>query len=213
MKHDATDQLVFESFDLIGSTTICGISYGIALTLYFICARSMCLRLRRRDEHRWRNTLLWLGFISLAMLCATIYLVMDSRTIQMAYINNRDQAPGGPINYERVILAAQNIHILAPLTFIIVALLTMFVQVSFAKSSMLRVNNDRIPSDLAFVGDLERDEICYRSYSTPFVAFRRLLWSVHHCSSRSLSIFDQVMSASVQYLYPRCSFCPRLPFA
>lgn len=142
-----TDKLLIESFDLIGSTTICGISYGIALTLYFVCVRSLHLRLRKRNVYGWRKASLWLGFISLAMLCATIYLVMDSRTIQMAYIKNRDQAPGGPLNYERVVLAAQNISILAPLAFIVVAFLTMSVQVSF-ESSVLSAKRQLRPIEL-----------------------------------------------------------------
>lgn len=95
----ATKRTLFldEALDLIGCTTILGVSYGITFSLYCPCAWSLYLKIQQPDK-RYRAGFT-LGYISLLFFCATAYLSMNVRVIQLAYINHAD-FPGGPLIYE-----------------------------------------------------------------------------------------------------------------
>ncbi len=88
---------IWEALDLIGSTTILGVSYGIALTLYFLCARSLYLQLQVPDKRRQAR--FTLAYISILLFCATCILAMNTRIDQLAYTNHADFL-GGPLEYE-----------------------------------------------------------------------------------------------------------------
>ncbi len=92
-----SEEFLLEALDLIGNTTVLGVSYGIAFTLYFLCAQSLYPQLHKPD--RRRQTQFTLGYISLLMFCATGVLALNARIIQLAYINHTD-FPGGPLEYE-----------------------------------------------------------------------------------------------------------------
>lgn len=87
-----------QALDLIGCTTILGGSYGVAFALYCLCARPLYLQLQEPDKRQRAG--FTLGFISFLFICMTGVLALNSRVIQLAYINNAD-FPGGPVNYER----------------------------------------------------------------------------------------------------------------
>lgn len=95
----ATKSTIFldEALDLIGCTTILGVSYGIAFSLYCPCAWSLYLKIRQPDKRYQAGSTL--GYITLLFFCATAYLSMNVRVIQLAYINHAD-FPGGPLRYE-----------------------------------------------------------------------------------------------------------------
>lgn len=55
--------LVLEAFDLISSTTILGVFYGVSFTLYCLCARSLYLHLQEVDKQR--HARFAIGYISI----------------------------------------------------------------------------------------------------------------------------------------------------
>ncbi len=92
--------LLLEAFDLISCTTVPGVVYGVTFMLFCLCARLLYLELQvpaRRKEARFN--LFNLGFISVQLCFATIYVALNARTIQLAYIDHAD-FPGGPVAYE-----------------------------------------------------------------------------------------------------------------
>lgn len=89
----------FEAFDIAGCTTILGVSFGIAFTLYCLCVRSLYQQLRCEPDKR-RQTKFTLVFISLLLFCATGILALNTRVIQLVYITH-GCSPGGPLGYER----------------------------------------------------------------------------------------------------------------
>src|SRR5689334_20733194 len=95
---DSESEIILtETFDLIGSTTILGVFYGIAFTLYCLCARSLYLQLQ--EPNKQRQTRFTLGWMTLLLFCATIYLALNAGIGQLAYIRHAD-FPGGPVSYE-----------------------------------------------------------------------------------------------------------------
>lgn len=88
---------LFESLDLITSTTVLGVLYGIAFALYCLCTYSLYLQLQKPD--RRRRAIFLLGYTSLLLFCATVILVLNARMIKVTYVNHAD-FPGGPLAYE-----------------------------------------------------------------------------------------------------------------
>jgi hypothetical protein len=89
--------LLAEAVDIASNTTILGVFYGIVFALYCLCARSLFLELQVPDKRR--QTRFTLSYISLIFFCATAFLVLNMRMVQLAYIVHSD-FPGGPLNYE-----------------------------------------------------------------------------------------------------------------
>ncbi len=88
---------LFEALDVLGCTTVLGVFYGIALTLYCLCAQSLYSQLHKPDQQRQAQ--FNLGYVSLLLFCATGILALNTRMIQLAYINHAD-FPGGPFAFE-----------------------------------------------------------------------------------------------------------------
>lgn len=86
-----------ETLDLIGSTTVLGALYGIAFTLYCLCVQSLYLQFREPDKRRQAR--FTIGYISFQFFCATAFLALNARAMQLAYIDHAD-FPGGPWIYE-----------------------------------------------------------------------------------------------------------------
>ncbi len=89
--------LLWETFDLIGCTIIFAVFYGIVFTLYCLCAQPLYLQLRKPDQRR--QTRFTLGYIFLLLFFATGLLALNTRMVQLAYINHAD-LPGGPLAFE-----------------------------------------------------------------------------------------------------------------
>lgn len=94
--HSQSRLLLFESFDLLGNTAV-GLSYGILLTLYCLCAQSLYLQLQ--DLYKKRQARFTLAYTSFMLFCSTVYLISSSRLGQLAYIDNVN-FPGEPLQYE-----------------------------------------------------------------------------------------------------------------
>ncbi len=84
-----SEAVSFEAFDLIGSTTILGILYGITFTLYCLFCRSLYLQ-------RGKFTL---GYTSLLLFCTTTYLALSVHMIRLTYVNH-DRLPEGSSAYQ-----------------------------------------------------------------------------------------------------------------
>lgn len=121
--------LLFEAFDVIGNTTVLGVFYGIAFALYCLCARSLYLQLWEPDKRRQAG--FQLGYISLLFFCATLYLALSSRLIQLGYVDHAD-FPGGPFEYERSYNPTTTLILTANGIFeFIIQVSTMTIQVSW----------------------------------------------------------------------------------
>ncbi|KAF9445738.1 hypothetical protein P691DRAFT_709869 [Macrolepiota fuliginosa MF-IS2] len=102
------------------STIICGVGYGIAFTLYCICARTLCAQLRFPDKQR--QAMFMLTYITIITLCGGLYLASASRVAQLAYVDFRNY-PGGPYAYTLFIFSAPD-NLLGVCSYFIVSWLT-----------------------------------------------------------------------------------------
>ncbi|KAJ3927510.1 MAG: hypothetical protein NXY57DRAFT_926273 [Lentinula lateritia] len=87
-----------ERFFLAGDVA-CGVGYGIQLVLFYSCA--IYLWNRRKQS---RKALFLLAYITLLLSVSTIFLIVQARTVQLMYVDNRNY-PGGPWPF---FLATQN---------------------------------------------------------------------------------------------------------
>lgn len=85
-----------EALVLISSTAILGILYGVIFILYVLCAWSLCLELQKPDKQRQAR--FSLGYVSFLFFCATGFLIVNTRSGQLVFINHAD-FPGGPLAY------------------------------------------------------------------------------------------------------------------
>ncbi len=183
------DFFPYEAFDLISCTTIIGVSYGIALKLYCLCACSLYLQLREPDTGRQAK--FTLGFISLLLFCTAIILALNSRVIQLAYVNHAD-FPGGPLEYEDSYTPTIKIYGAVGSTIdLVVEVLTMAIQVSQWLKILVTMSLDT-PSqylDLATVDNMRKNKICCSSHhlacTPPFsyrfvsIIYQWLLYLIH----------------------------------
>ncbi|KAF5361554.1 hypothetical protein D9757_008387 [Collybiopsis confluens] len=87
-----------ERFFLAGDIA-CGVGYGIQLVLYYSCA--MYLWNRRKQSNK---SLFLLAYITVLLSVSTIFVIVQARTVQLMYVDNRNY-PGGPFEF---FLATQN---------------------------------------------------------------------------------------------------------
>ncbi|KAI0080524.1 hypothetical protein K474DRAFT_1589725 [Panus rudis PR-1116 ss-1] len=81
---------------------ICGVGYGVQLVLYTTCV----LFLWKQRHHR-KHAMFMLAYITLLLCIETIFVIVQGRTVQVIYIDNRNY-PGGPWRY---FLDTQNLPI------------------------------------------------------------------------------------------------------
>ncbi|KAI9062691.1 hypothetical protein FKP32DRAFT_1612444 [Trametes sanguinea] len=77
----------------IAGDFVSGVGYGIHLVLWGACA----LYLWKQRRRNWMMQAL-LGYISLLFLVETVFSIVQARTVQLVYIENRNY-PGGPWSY------------------------------------------------------------------------------------------------------------------
>lgn len=117
----------YEVFDVLSSTTILGVFYGITFSLYCLCARPLYLNLQNPGKRR--HAMFSLGFISLLLFCATGCVAMNARIIQLAYVDHAD-SPGGPYVYESLYgSAVRPYQTMDGVLELIIVVLTMSMQV------------------------------------------------------------------------------------
>lgn len=84
-----------DSVHLIASTVITGMTYGVVLTLYCICAHILLPQVKTVKR---RQAVFTFIYISWMFLFCTVYVASNARNTQLAYVNNRN-FPGGPAQY------------------------------------------------------------------------------------------------------------------
>ncbi|KAF8987611.1 hypothetical protein BDQ17DRAFT_1289183 [Cyathus striatus] len=89
--------VLYDSTNIIGSTVICGFSYGIVFTMFCICFYYLVLQFKL-ERNRTRQAVFNMVYIIITFILATLYVAANARTTQLAYVNNRN-FPGGPNQY------------------------------------------------------------------------------------------------------------------
>ncbi|KAF9441046.1 hypothetical protein P691DRAFT_685296 [Macrolepiota fuliginosa MF-IS2] len=89
-----------EDVDLISATTINGLLYGIALSLFFLCVQSLYPQLKA--PHLQRQAIFILGYTSAVMICGFVYLALFTQITQLAYIDH-NTSPGELHGYEQLL--------------------------------------------------------------------------------------------------------------
>ncbi|PPR06694.1 hypothetical protein CVT24_013027 [Panaeolus cyanescens] len=93
---ESSADILAEALDLISTTTINAVTYGVALTLYILCMYALYHQLSSGRQKRQAifNTV----YITVLFATGTVYLAVNSRETQLAFVNNRN-FPGGPSAY------------------------------------------------------------------------------------------------------------------
>ncbi|KAH9923181.1 uncharacterized protein BXZ73DRAFT_51093 [Epithele typhae] len=90
-----------ERFFLAGDF-VTGFGYGVQFVLWAISVRYLW-----NKRPRGRNAMLLLSYITLLLVVETIFAIVQARTVELMYIDNRNY-PGGPWQY---FLATQNLPV------------------------------------------------------------------------------------------------------
>ncbi|KZV66050.1 hypothetical protein PENSPDRAFT_585881 [Peniophora sp. CONT] len=84
---------IFVERTFLAGDFICGLGYGIQLVLYAACARYLW-----SQRHARRHVLIILVYTTVVFFVETIFVGVQTRTVQLVYIDNRNY-PGGPWTY------------------------------------------------------------------------------------------------------------------
>ncbi|KAJ3013836.1 hypothetical protein NUW54_g1477 [Trametes sanguinea] len=90
---DENEQTINLERFFIAGDFVSGVGYGVHLVLWSSCA----LYLWKQRRRSWMMQAL-LGYISLLFAVETIFSIVQARTVQLVYIENRNY-PGGPWSY------------------------------------------------------------------------------------------------------------------
>ncbi|KAI0778961.1 hypothetical protein BD413DRAFT_513116 [Trametes elegans] len=99
--HEDQATIEIERYFLAGDF-VAGVGYGVQVVLWTSCAMYLW-----RQRHRGRRTIFLLCYITLLLIVETMFCVVQSRTVQELYIENRNY-PTGPWQY---FLDTQNLAI------------------------------------------------------------------------------------------------------
>ncbi|KAJ3566174.1 hypothetical protein NP233_g7162 [Leucocoprinus birnbaumii] len=115
------------SVDLVGSTTLPGLFYGVVLSLYCLCVCSL-YQSRSQKPHLRQHIIFSLVHATILTILATIYLALLTRASQISYIDNKDY-PGGPAVFKQDVLHSIPIYFLCITMSFILGVLTLVVQI------------------------------------------------------------------------------------
>ncbi|KAJ7581850.1 hypothetical protein C8J56DRAFT_1015779 [Mycena floridula] len=90
-RNEAPAILKLERYSLAGDLLV-GVGYGIQLVLFWSCARYLW------ERRKIRTNVFLLAYISVLLAIETVFVGVQSNTMQLMYIDNRDY-PGGPWQY------------------------------------------------------------------------------------------------------------------
>ncbi|KAF9443741.1 hypothetical protein P691DRAFT_778695 [Macrolepiota fuliginosa MF-IS2] len=97
-------QIFWERLDLISLTTLNGLLYGIALSLYILSARLFYPQLKH--PHERRHVMFMFAYASMVMICGIIFLALTTWVVQLAYIDHNTSL-GAAMEYEGTFLFSQ----------------------------------------------------------------------------------------------------------
>lgn len=167
------------SVDLIGSTTLPGVFYGVVLSLYCLCVCSL-YQSRSQKPHLRRYVIFSLIHSTVLVTGASVYLALLTRTSQISYINNKDY-PGGPAAFKQDVLYSRPLYYMCITMSFILGVLTLVMPVSGALNFFRRdgLSHERVSLlDLAFMGNLEWYTVCAHDQDSFYSAFLRFHWYV-----------------------------------
>ncbi|KAF9442701.1 hypothetical protein P691DRAFT_680932 [Macrolepiota fuliginosa MF-IS2] len=116
--------LLFEKTDLISSTTVNGVLYGIASFLFVLSTQSHYTQLR--DPHQRRQSIFMVVYASVVVICGIINLAFLTHATQLAYIDH-NHFPGESLEYLTNIFN-QSIGIGQDISNVMVDILTLGIQ-------------------------------------------------------------------------------------
>ncbi|KAF9442904.1 hypothetical protein P691DRAFT_809760 [Macrolepiota fuliginosa MF-IS2] len=122
-----TQLLLFKSLDLVASTTIGGLLWGIALSLYTLCTLSLLPQIQGLNHHDQQQAIFTLVYSSVVMICGILFLAATTWVTQQAYVYHND-FPGGPIEYKTLYLHAQPVGVIGIVFSVTLDLLTIAIQ-------------------------------------------------------------------------------------
>lgn len=94
---ETPSELLDDGVNLIASTLICGVAYGILITLFAICAYFLTSEWRSNGR---RTPLYQLIYIVIMFSCATVYVAASARGINQSFVGSAGETfPGGPSAY------------------------------------------------------------------------------------------------------------------
>ncbi|KAF9447486.1 hypothetical protein P691DRAFT_821014 [Macrolepiota fuliginosa MF-IS2] len=97
MSPSTQQQLLFEDLDLISLTTISGLLFGIALSIYVLSANSLYHQLK--DPHQQRQATFLSVYTTMVMASGIILFALVTKRVQLAYIDHNNSL-GAPIEYQ-----------------------------------------------------------------------------------------------------------------
>ncbi|KAF9443087.1 hypothetical protein P691DRAFT_680251 [Macrolepiota fuliginosa MF-IS2] len=128
MAPDHAQLFLFESLNLVASTTIGGLLWGIALSLYTLCTLSLLPQIRAKNHQDRRQAVFTFVHTSLVMTCGILFLTATTWITQQAYIYHNDFA-GRPIEYEILYLHALPVGIVSIVFSVALDFLTIAIQI------------------------------------------------------------------------------------
>jgi hypothetical protein len=123
--------LLDEAFELIASTTIQGVFFGIVFALYFLCTQLSYRQYRNIPSDERRKLIFSFSYNSVMMLTAGLELATETRLIQLVYIDH-----GGvhrePLKFQHNFFARFSaLRFLVVLPLFVIGILNPLMQVSW----------------------------------------------------------------------------------
>lgn len=173
----ATDETPLEvlndAVNLIASTTINGVAYGVVLTLYLICLHALFQQLRSGVR---KNQAIFSGlYITVMFALGTVYCAVNSRITQLAYVNDRN-FPGGPADFA-VFVFSTPINIAGAVAFFITSWMN--------DALLVRLRDLDMWINLLIFNQVWRLWVLYRGsrFSVPITSFAVILYLGTFCES------------------------------
>ncbi|KIJ65801.1 hypothetical protein HYDPIDRAFT_109821 [Hydnomerulius pinastri MD-312] len=108
-------EILDNTVNLVAVTTISGLFYGISLSLFTVCARSLVKSLKVRRS-AWVRTCCLLVYTTLMFVCATLYTAANSSNAVLDYVDH-PLLPGGQLY--SVVYPARPITIMGEASYIL----------------------------------------------------------------------------------------------
>ncbi|KAK7001625.1 hypothetical protein R3P38DRAFT_2730453 [Favolaschia claudopus] len=111
------DGFLYDSVNLVSSTTISAAGYGVMFTLWVICVHFLRQKIKVSAQEKHRS-LLFLGYISAMFIFGTVYLVTTVHATTISYVQHRD-FPGGPEAYNNLVLFSAPVGIVNTISYVL----------------------------------------------------------------------------------------------
>ncbi|KAF9440905.1 hypothetical protein P691DRAFT_816436 [Macrolepiota fuliginosa MF-IS2] len=117
--------LLWEHLNLISTTTVNGVLYGIALSLYVLSVQLFYSQLQAPNQRR--HVMFIFAYTSVVMICKIISLTLQTWIVQLAYIDH-NTFPRATKEYEEIYLFTQSGGIMADAFNLVIDILTLGIQ-------------------------------------------------------------------------------------